>query len=214
MSGAYARLYLVRHGETSNVQNEAPRYGGHIDIDLSPRGIRQIERIAQYLAAMHIASVYSSDLTRSIKSASIIAARHRIKAVSLEELREVSHGSWEGLTYEEVLERYPEEAKKRFSDFVNYRAPGGENLLDARKRVIPTLKELIRINQGKEFVIVGHGGVNILILHDALGLDLKDFFRIRQDFGCLNIIDYYEDSAVVRMMNGFTEGLWGSLLKA
>lgn len=203
----YARLYLVRHGETSDVRNGDLRFNGHIDVDLSPKGIHQMERIAEYLINRPIANVYSSDLIRSMKGANIIAGTNRIKLVSLAELREVKQGSWEGLTYEEVLERYPEEARRRFSDFINYRVPGGENLLDAKRRVIPKLKELIRINQGKEFVLVGHGGINILILHDALGLDLKHFFRIGQDFGCLNIIDYYEDTAVVRMMNGLTEGL-------
>lgn len=203
----YTRLYLVRHGETSNVSNGALRFNGHIDVDLSPKGIRQMERIAQYLANRPIAHIYSSDLRRSMKGATIIARAHQIKAVSFSELREVKQGSWEGLSYDEVLERYPEQAQRRFSDFINYRVPGGENLLDAQKRVIPKLEELIRINQGKEFVMVGHGGINILILHDALGLDLRHFFRVGQDFGCLNVIDYSEDSAVVRMLNGFTEGV-------
>lgn len=201
------RLYLARHGETSNVSNGALRFNGHIDVDLSPKGIHQMGRLTECLAKRPIANIYSSDLTRSIKGAKIIATKHQIEVVPLPDLREVKQGSWEGLTYEEVLERYPEEAKRRFSDFINYRVPGGENLLDARTRAIPKLKELIRINQGKEFVIVGHGGINILILHDALGLDLKHFFRIGQDFGCLNVIDYYERTAVVRMMNGLTEGL-------
>jgi alpha-ribazole phosphatase/probable phosphoglycerate mutase len=203
----YARLYLARHGETSDANNGALRFNGHIDVDLSTEGIHQMERIAEFLANRPIANVYSSDLIRSIKGANIIAGVHRIKVVSLSELREVNQGSWEGLTYEEVLERYPEEAERRFSDFINYRVPGGENLLDAKRRVIPKLKELIEINHGKEFVIVGHGGINILILDDALGLDLRHFFRMGQDFGCLNIIDYYEDIAIVRMMNGLTEGL-------
>ncbi len=204
---ACTRLYLVRHGETSDASSGALRFNGHIDVDLSPRGIHQMEEIAKYLGNRPIANVYSSDLMRSTKGAGIISGMHRIKAASLPELREVSQGSWEGLTYEEVLERYPEEAERRFSDFINYRMPGGENLLDAERRVIPKLRELIGINQGREFVIVGHGGINILILHDALGLDLRHFFRIGQDFGCLNIIDYYGDTAVVRMMNGLIEDL-------
>ncbi len=201
------RLYLTRHGETDDVINGSLRFNGHIDTDLSPQGIHQMGRVAEYLANRPIANVYSSDLTRSIKGAKIIAAKHQIGVVSLPELREVKQGSWEGLTYEEVLDRYPEEARKRFSDFINFRVPGGENLLDAKRRAIPKLRELIRTNSGKEFVIVGHGGINILILHDALGLDLKHFFRIGQDFGCLNVIDYYEHTAVVMMMNGFTKGL-------
>ncbi len=201
------RLYLVRHGETSDASSGALRFNGHIDVDLSPKGIHQMEGIAQYLGNRPIANVYSSDLIRSMKGASIISGTHRIRAVSLPELREVNQGRWEGLTYEEVSERYPGEAERRFSDFINYRVPGGENLLDAKRRAIPKLKELIGINQGREFVIVGHGGINILILHDALGLHLTHFFRIGQDFGCLNIIDYYGDNAVVRMVNGFIEGL-------
>ncbi len=48
-----------------------------------------------------------------------------------------------------------------------------------------------------------HGGVNRVILADALGMELMNLFRIDQEFGALNIIDFYDDGmAVVKLLNG------------
>ena len=111
-------------------------------------------------------------------------------------------GIWEGLTFKEIRERYPQEVEKKFSEFVHYRVPGGENLIDVRNRAVPKLRELIELNKGSEILLVGHGGMNMVLLCDAMNLGLENFFRITQGNGCLNIIDYFDETAVVRLMNG------------
>ena len=56
---------------------------------------------------------------------------------------------------------------------------------------------------GREVLVVGHGGVNRVILLDAIGAPLDRLFHIEQNFGCLNIIDYYPDGiGVVKLLNG------------
>jgi broad specificity phosphatase PhoE len=88
-------------------------------------------------------------------------------------------------------------------DYVNYRVPGGENLLDLASRVIPSIKEITGSHPGEEILVVAHGGVNRVILLEAVGAPLASMFRIEQDFGCLNIIDYYEDgNPVLKLLNG------------
>ena len=64
------------------------------------------------------------------------------------------------------------------------------------------LAEVLEIQDGHDFLIVGHGAVNRVILCDALGLELRHMFRLHQDYGSLNIIDYFPDSTLVRLMNG------------
>ena len=204
------RLYLVRHGQAANVTDGVLRYNGHIDVGVSAEGIRQIEGVAQYLRGKPITSVYCSDLNRSRTGAEAIARYHGLSPEAYPEFREAKMGIWEGLTLGEIQEQYPEEIDKKFSDFPTYRVPGGENLLDIRGRAIPKLKELVGMNRGREIVLVGHGGMNMVLLCEALGLGLERFFRITQANGCLNIIDYFHGTAVVRLMNGLVrDGLEG-----
>ncbi len=199
------RLYLVRHGEAANVTDGVFRYNGHIDVDVSPRGAAQMERIAQYLREKDISKVYSSDLLRAKRGAEAVARYHDLEVQAFCEFREIKMGIWEGLTFQEIHDRYPQEVRQKFDDFVHYRIPDGENVIDVKNRVIPKIRELVDRNKGREIVLVGHGGMNMVILCDAINLELGNFFRITQGNGCLNIIDYFDDTAVVSLMNGFVE---------
>jgi alpha-ribazole phosphatase len=196
------RVYLVRHGEAANVGNGVFRYNGHVDVDVSPRGVRQIEQVAQDLRDRDISAVYCSDLRRARRGAEAIARYHSLSVQAFSEFREIKMGIWEGLTFAEIQQRCPQEAKRKFDDFVHYRVPSGENLIDVQNRAIPKIQELVELNKGCEIVLVGHGGMNMVLLCDAMNLDLQNFFRITQGNGCVNIIDYFEDTAIVRMMNG------------
>ncbi|NIQ38570.1 MAG: alpha-ribazole phosphatase [Proteobacteria bacterium] len=200
------RLYLVRHGEAANVRDGVFRYNGHIDVDVSPKGMRQIERVAEYLKDKKVSAVYSSDLLRARRGAEAIARHHGLTVEAFLEFREIKMGVWEGLTFGEIQERYPGEVESKFKDFINYRVLGGENVIDVKNRAIPKLRELIALNRGGQIVLVGHGGMNMILLCDAMNLGFDNFFRIIQGNGCLNIIDYFDDIAVVRLINGFTEG--------
>ena len=118
-------------------------------------------------------------------------------------LRELDIGIWEGLTWVELKERYPEEWQARLADIVNYRVPGGENLLDLEGRIIPAINGIVARHRGEEALVVAHGGANRVILLNAIGAPLSALFNIEQNYGCLNIIDYYADGrAVVKLLNG------------
>jgi len=202
MNSAATRLFLVRHGEVANHQGEF-RYNGHIDVDLTENGLSQMERVAERLQSEQIKGVYSSDLIRTMRGASAIAGLHGISPVADARLKEVAAGRWEGLTFNEVHERFPDESHVRFEDLVNYRIKGGgESLRDVEARVIPALNEIVSRHKGENAVIVAHGGVNRVILCHALNLCLENFFRLEQGYGCLNIIDFYDGTALVRLVNG------------
>ena len=195
------RVYLMRHGEVANGSER--RYNGHIDVDITENGVSQMHRLAGLLAGKVLSAVYSSDLIRSVKGARIIADKAGISSTSLEVLRERSVGAWEGLTAEEIKERFPEEYRMWRADLLNYRPPGGECLLDVANRILPAYKRIVGSHSGTEIALLLHGGVNRIILADALGMEISNLFRIDQAFGALNIIDYFEDGIpVVRLLNG------------
>jgi alpha-ribazole phosphatase/probable phosphoglycerate mutase len=71
------------------------------------------------------------------------------------------------------------------------------------ERVRPTIAGIVAAHPGEEVLVVGHGGVNRVILLDAIGAPLERLFHIEQAYGCLNIIDYFADGkAVVQLLNG------------
>ena len=195
------RVYLMRHGEVANGAEK--RYNGHIDVDITKKGVEQMRRLAGLLAGKPIAAVYSSDLIRAVKGAEIIAKSLGLTYTPLKSLRERSVGAWEGLTAVEIKERYPEEYAAWRADLLNYRPPGGECLVDVQERILPVYQQLVAAHPDQEIAMLLHGGVNRIILADALGLPPLNLFRIDQSFGALNIIDHYEDGmAVVKLLNG------------
>lgn len=201
----FTRLYLVRHGQVADGHTQ--RYHGNNDIGLSEQGVRQLERLGEQLKSAPLAAVYASDLSRALEGAAILCRGREFSPRGVPEFREIHFGVWEGLSFGEIVERYPQELQARCADPAAYRIPGGESLMDVRERVLPKLKELLARHEGQGVALVAHAGVNRVILSDALGLPLNHLFRLDQNYGCLNIIDYLPDFTVVRLINGGVNGI-------
>lgn len=198
---APTRIFLIRHGEIEG--SGESRYNGQSEVPLTLRGIEQYRELAQRLKGKPVAACYSSDLSRCLDGAGILCAGRDIRPIPRAELRELSFGEWEGLTWSQLEERFPDQWRARMNDFVGYRAPGGESLNDLKERVLAMLREMLERHRGDQLLVVAHGGVNRVVLLDALGAPPSSMFRIEQDFGCLNIIDYHPDgNPVVRLLNG------------
>jgi alpha-ribazole phosphatase len=195
------RIYLVRHGQVEGHQEK--RYNGQNDVPLTDLGREQSQQLAKRLADKPLAAIYSSDLSRCVFAAEQIAALHEHLPVSEPQLRELNIGAWEGKPWQQLQAEYPIEWQARLDDIVHTPAPGGESLHDMAERIRPALKNLIEQHRGEEIALVAHGGVNRVILLDALGAPLEKLFSLEQDFGCLNVIDYYPDGiSVVQLLNG------------
>jgi alpha-ribazole phosphatase/probable phosphoglycerate mutase len=196
----HTRLYLARHGET--VGFERMTANGHTDVDITETGIIQMQTLAERLRLVELHAIYATGLKRTEKGARIIGQYHPVPVKKKPDLKEIFFGDWDGMPLEEIERAYPGELDKRYADIAGYRPPNGENMADVSKRVLGCLKEILIEEEGKNILIVAHGGVNRLIICDALGLSVKSLFNIQQDYGCLNIIDYYPVNRVVRLLNG------------
>ncbi|MDP2688671.1 MAG: histidine phosphatase family protein [Deltaproteobacteria bacterium] len=195
------RLYLIRHGQVVN--HHEFRYNGHSDVDITDVGVEQMNRVADLLSGEPIVAVYSSDLQRACKGAEIIGKAIGLRPVKVPALRELHLGRWEGLTREEAATRFPDEADFRFRDLATGKIKEGESLVELGERVLPAIGEIAGRHRGCSVCIVAHGGVNRVILSDAMGLPIENFFRIEQDYGCLNLVDYFADGVkVVKLLNG------------
>lgn len=191
----------MRHGEVVNGGER--RYNGHIDIDITENGVQQMHRLAETLVGKEVSVVYASDLIRSVKGAEIIGKRIGASLKSFRELRERSVGCWEGLTVEEIKQRFPDEYVAWRADLLGYRPPNGECLTDVQERILPFYQQIVASHRDQTIAMLLHGGINRVILADALGMPPLNLFRIEQDYGALNIIEYYEDNRpVVKLLNG------------
>ncbi len=191
-------LYLVRHGAIIRVAGKA--YIGQIEAPLSEEGVEQAWALRKWLEPVHFSHVFSSDLSRAQRTGRIIASR-RIKSIeTIPALREICLGEWEGFTFREIEKRFPEEFAARGRDIENWRPPGGESFADCRARVMDTMRGVIGNSQGN-ILVVGHAGVNRLILCDILGIPIANLHSIGQDYGCLNIIDFNSERTRLRLLN-------------
>ena len=201
MKANSTRLYLARHGQVMG--HDEFRYNGHSDVDITEAGVSQMENLAGFLSSKPLRGVYSSDLTRASRGADIIGERLGVPRLRLSALRELHLGRWEGLTREEAVVKYPEDVRFSFRSLAKEKVFGGETLEDLRLRVMPAVGGIVSSFAGESVLIMAHGGVNRVVLCEAMGLDLSNFFRIEQDYGCLNIIDYFDDGvSVVKVLNG------------
>ncbi len=195
------RIYLIRHGEVEGAG--IPRYNGHADVALSERGVAQYHALKPRFSEAKITACYSSDLSRCTVGAGILGSHLGVTPVRESDLRELNIGIWEGRSWQELMAEYPQEWQARLADIVNYRVPEGESLLDLSRRVMPVIERIVTRHRGEEVLVVGHGGVNRVVLLEAIGAPLTALFNIEQNYCCLNIIDYFADgNCVVKLLNG------------
>lgn len=195
------RVYLIRHGQVAG--HETPSYNGHADVALTEYGIFQYQQLRERLKDEGINACYSSDLSRCATGAEIICEQLGISPRLDARLRELNIGIWEGMTWSDIVTKYPQEWHARLADIVNHRVPGGENLLDLAGRALPALEEMLAAHNGENILVVGHGGMNRVLLLHAIGAPLSSLFNIEQKYGCLNIIDFFADGKrTVSLLNG------------
>ena len=191
------RLILIRHGETDySSQN---RYCGFSNPPLNNKGIWQSKKLAAKLKEVRIDKVYSSDLVRAYDTAKIIFENNSIEKAA--DLREMNFGLFEGLKYEQIVGKYPKLYRDWVDDPEKVKIPNGEGLRDLRKRVEERLSFILSQHKDRTLAIVTHSGPIRIVLCKALKLDLRMFWKIEQEHGALNIIDYAKGAppVVVKM---------------
>jgi probable phosphoglycerate mutase len=177
-------IYLVRHGEIE--LGGKRRMVGQVDLPLSEEGRQQAHLLNEALASSSFDRIYCSDLIRSLETARIISAQEeRIEIVP--GLREIDLGVWDGEEVEEIRKAYPEEWEKRESDVIHYRPPGGESFADLARRLLPMFEQIVAREEAR-VLIVGHAGVNRVILTHILGMPLANLFRLQQDYGSYTLL--------------------------
>lgn len=191
-------VYLLRHGDSR--QDSVKRYIGQKDTILNDIGRKQALHWQKKLSDTPFCAAFSSDLHRSRETLRIIMEGRAVESTSLPGLREISLGLWDGVPMEEIRRKLPGDYEKRGSDPAFHRPPEGENFAALQERIIPLFENIVRCREGA-ILMVGHAGVNRVLLCHLLGMPLKNLFRIGQDYGCLNVLIGENGIFSVRSMN-------------
>lgn len=179
-------LVLTRHGPTARSEPEQ-HLGQRIDIPLSDEGRRAAAALGARLAEVRFARVIASPLARSQETARIAVPAATVETEP--RLLEMDYGDWEGLTYDELEERYGAERRRWEEDPATLACPGGESGEDVARRVGSFLEELAAWSAGdggeredRRVLAVAHSTTNRVLLCVALGVPLRDYRRrFRQD---------------------------------
>ena len=157
------KLLLARHGETD--WNRERRWQGHSDTPLNDVGREQARALAAELEREPLAAIYSSDLRRAYETAREVGLRKGIDVIVDPELREIHVGMWEGLTSEEIEQRWPDDLSRwRAGELVLGR--GGETDEQLRERVLRAAGRIAAAHPREQVLIVSHGGaLRALALH-------------------------------------------------
>jgi alpha-ribazole phosphatase len=192
-------IWLVRHGQTQ--LNKERRYQGVSDSPLTLFGRLQTEALARRLRRTPFTVAIVSPSERARLTAEAILAGRDVPMVTDDRWAETNHGRWEGLTYAEVVARFPEEADRRFSDGLNGRAQGGDSLADVYHRVTDGWEALLRERPGGRILVTTHATPIRMVLCAITGMVPTDHWRWRVDLGSLTAIDMYGAGPIVRVVN-------------
>ena len=166
------RIIAVRHGETP--WNVDARIQGQLDIQLNDTGRWQARRVGQALTSEQLAAIYSSDLGRAHETARAISDAARIPVVAHAGLRERRFGLFEGKTFDEIHQTWPEHAQNWKRRIPEWEPPeGGESLLQLRERVTRTINDLASRHPGEQIAVVAHGGVLDTLYRVATGQEVN-----------------------------------------
>lgn len=193
------RLFLLRHGETQ--ANIEQRYQGQGSSDLSELGIKESELLSKALSKENFSAIYSSTLPRSYETAKIIAKNHSLDVNKIAGLIERNYGEWENLTFDDIKKRYGKIYQNWLINPGNTKIPNAERLEDLQKRGVEAIEGVVKKHKDQTICVVGHGGINRTILFHYMNIDLNNFWSIKQDNCCVNIIEFDHHFPMVTLLN-------------
>lgn len=171
---AVTRVFLVRHGETD--WKKENRFRGVTDVPLNDAGRAQIKAVGRFFAGRDLSTVYASPLSRTLDTAKALAGRRNAEKVRLDDgLKDINRAEWEGLTYDQARDKFPKLYKQWLTAPHEVRFPGGESLVDVRRRTWTAFQRVVQKDPGPDVAVVSHHIVFRVILCSLLGMELSRF---------------------------------------
>lgn len=170
------KLFVARHGQTTwNAQNKVC---GITDVELTEKGIKQAEELADIVKKHNIDTIISSPLKRAIKTSQIVADKNNITLQIEKLLIEQNYGIYEG------VDRANDNFLVNKRNFA-YRYPNGESMMQVAYRIYGLIDKIKEQYQGKNILIISHGGICRIIRTYFIDMSNDEFFSYTLENGKL-----------------------------
>ncbi|MEG0181670.1 MAG: histidine phosphatase family protein [Peptostreptococcaceae bacterium] len=194
-----SRIILVRHAITND--NIKGNLSGYIDSELSDIGKKQISKLTKFLERENIDCIYTTTSTRTKQTVLHIANSRNIKILEKENLKEISFGDFEGMNFEFIQAKYPNEFERLIKEGFEYKYPNGESLIDSYKRVCQELDDIMIKNKENTILICAHAGTIRNIISYLIGKTHEYHWNFKIDNASVSIIDIVDEFPVIQTLN-------------
>lgn len=198
-SPAATRLLLIRHGEVEATYQK--KFGGWIDMNLSPNGRRQARTLADYLRHKTIDAIYASPMKRVQQTLAPTLKLDSHRQIILDGLREINFGDWTGLGWQEVEERFKFPSHKWLDEIQSRGSPNGETGKAFRQRVEPCLRQILAKHPGQNVAIFCHGGVIRMLLAILIKLPLPKTNHFDIEYAGITQVALHPHMAEIELLN-------------
>lgn len=178
---------LLRHGEPEGGE----MFRGHTDLPLTELGWQQMHGALEAEVAPW-QRIFSSPLQRCCNFAEQIAAVHGLPHQADHQLREISFGDWDGMSFEQVRQQHQTALTLYWQDVVENTPPNGESMQAFNQRVISSWQQLLSSHAGEHLLLITHGGVIRVLLAAVLNMPLKSITRLNVPYACLSRVQVYQ----------------------
>jgi len=193
------RLLLVRHGEVETRYQK--KFGGWIDMNLSPNGRRQAKTLADYLRGKTIDAIYASPMKRVQQTLAPTLKKSGLGQTIFPGLREIGFGDWTGLGWKAVEERFGFQSHEWLDQIHDHGVPNGESGKVFRRRVGPCLREIIANHPGQNVAVFCHGGVIRMMLAILLKLPLPKTNHFDIEYASITQVALHPHLAEIELLN-------------
>lgn len=194
------KIYIARHGETA--WNAEMRIQGRSDSCLTAQGHAQSLALLKQLRDRPLSAIYASTLQRSIQTAQALSQHFNLPIQKRSELDELAFGILEGKQLSHLDEGERAEWERFRANRLTYRIPGAENYTDVAHRVRPFEEAILQKHRGEEILIVGHRGVNRMLIGLFLEMRLEEAVKIEQANDCVYLIQRNGETTVFHLIDG------------
>jgi len=194
-----ATLWLIRHAEVDRKYQRV--FGGRIDMELSVRGHKQAEGLADYLEKKRLDVVYASPMRRVQQTLAAFRRNGMPKPSVLTALREVDFGDWTGLSWEEVQSQFGVSPYTWLEQLESAGIDKAECATSLRARLAPCLRGVLVRHRGQQVALVCHGGVIRVFLAILLGWSLSQLAAVEIDYASVTQVVWTNRRPVVQLLN-------------
>lgn len=196
---AATRLLLIRHGEVAGPYQK--KFGGWIDMNLSPNGKRQAKILADYLRHKTIDAIYASPMKRVQQTIAPTLKINGHQQTILEGLREINFGDWTGLGWQEVEDQFKFSSHEWLDQIARHGVPNGESGKVFRARVMPCLRNIIQNHRGQNVAVFCHGGVIRMMLAILLKLPLPKTNQFDIEYAGITQVALHPHMVEIELLN-------------